>query len=183
MKKKFYISLVTFFAIGFYSCSNPGKNISTDNTTTQTNLTKEPIDTADARLAKDLSIFCTLQVKTGELASTKASTQKIKNFGNQCVELYTKLGNSLNLISEKYNIKLPAATTPVSARNMQELEAIKGATFDHAYLLQLLKQHNVMIREINAAKNIQCSPLKLFVISNQADIIRKAYASAALKDK
>lgn len=59
---------------------------------------------------------------------------------------------------------------------------MKKSAFDHVYLLQMLKDHNATIREMNAAKNIQCAPLKTFVLSNQAAIIKQAYALAALKE-
>ncbi len=181
MKNILYIALITINLTGLYSCSGVGKKNAADSSTNN-NPTKKPIDTADVRLAKDLSVFCTFQVNAGSLASTKASTQKVKDFGKQSVVLYTRLSNNLNSLAEEFDIKLPAAATTVSTENMQKLTGLKKA-FDHAYLLQILKQHNATIREINTAKNIQCMPLKQFVISNQADIIKQAYAISDLKDK
>ncbi len=181
MKNIFYSALIVIISIAFYSCSGFGKKNTADSSTQNTS-TKKTIDTADARLANDLSVFCNFQVKAGNLATTKASTQKVKAFGKQNAELYNRLSNNLNSLAEEYDIKLPAAATTVSTENMQKLTGIKEA-FDHDYLLQILKQHNITIREINAAKNIQCLPLKQFVISNQADIIKQAYAISDLKDK
>ena len=182
MKNTFRLSLIAIILTGFYACSGPGKNNSADSTALN-NSTKQPIDTADTRLANDLSIFCTSQINAAQLAETKATTAKVKAFAKQTVYLYTRLNIKLNLISENYDIKLPAELNHAAKENYQHLKDIKGASFDHEYLLQMLKQHNAMIREYNAAKNIQCVPLKMFVASNQGDIIKNAYALSDLKDQ
>ncbi len=182
MKNSFLMLLLTLVVTGFYGCSGTGKTASGDSTATSASA-KQPIDTADARLAKDLSIFCNTQIEAAKLAETKASTQSVKTFAMQNEQLYTGLSNHLNQISENYAIKLPAALSAAAQKNLQDLKAIKGASYDHAYLLQMLKDHNAMIREYNAAKNIQCIPLKMFVGSNQAAIIKQAYAISDLKDK
>jgi predicted outer membrane protein len=182
MKNTFRLSLIVIIIAGFCACSRSGKNASADSTSVN-NSGKQPIDTADTRLANDLSVFCTSQVNMAQLAEKKASTQKVKDFAKQSVELYTRLNTKLNLVSESYDIKLPAELTPAAKENFEHLSAIKEASFDHAYLLQMLKLHNAMIREYNAAKNIQCVPLKMFVASNQGDIIKNAYALSDLKDQ
>ncbi|MVN22104.1 DUF4142 domain-containing protein [Mucilaginibacter arboris] len=182
MKYKLHLFSAFLISIGFYACSGSGKNASADSTA-QNASTKQPMDTADTRLANDLSLFCTNQVNEAQLATTKASTQKVKEFAKQAIELYNGLNKNLNHVSEDYAVKLPAAATPAITESLQKLSAVKGASFDHAYLLQTLKQHNAMIREYNAAKNIQCIPLKMFVGSNQAAIIKQAYAISALKDE
>lgn len=177
MKYSFYHPFLILMLI-ICSCKQKNNSASTTSATQ-----KQPLDTADTRLANDLSIFCTNQIKAAQLASKKASTQKVKAFGKETAQLYTQLSTNLNRISEKYNIELPAAATPASAKKYADLSAIKEASFDHAYLLQMLKQHNAIIREYNAAKNIQCFPLKLFVVSYQSAIIKQAYATSDLKDK
>jgi len=182
MKNSFRIFLIALTATGFYSCSGTGKTNSADSTAA-TASSKQPIDTADIRLAKDLSVFCISQIEAAKLAETKASTKNVKTFAKQNEHLYTELGNHLNHISEEYAIKLPAEASATSKENFQSLKAIKGESFDHAYLLQMLKQHNAVIREYNAAKNIQCIPLKMFVGSNQAAIIKQAYVLSDLKDQ
>lgn len=181
MKNSFLIFLIALMATEFYGCSGTGKNTSSDSTATTS--AKQPIDTADTRLAKDLSIFCNTQIEASKLAETKASTKNVKTFAKENEQLYTGLSNNLNQISETYAVKLPAELSAIAKENMQKLKAIKRASFDHAYLLQILKDHNAMIREYNAAKNIQCIPLKIFVGSNQAAIIKQAYAISDLKDK
>ncbi len=183
MKKNFCVILIALIFTILCSCSDTGKNSATDSSAQNREPTKEPIDTADTRLANDLSVFCTSQINAARLAATKASTQKVKAFAKQNMQLYTELGNHLNQISEDYKIKLTAAPYATSKENLQHLNDIKGPSFDHAYLLQMLKDHNTMIREYNAAKNIQCVPLKTFVLSNQSTIIKQAYALSDLKDK
>lgn len=112
----------------------------------------------------------------------KASTQKVKELAKQNAVLYAEMGKHLNDIAAEYNIKLPSALSPEAEKNFTDLKVIKTASLDHAYLLQMLKDHNRIIRETNAAKNIQCLPLKMFVVSNQSAIIKQAYALAALKE-
>lgn len=182
MKNSFYIALIALASIMFYSCSGSGRNTATDSTA-QIEVKKEAIDTADQRLARNLSLFCSHQIIAGKVASTKASNQKVKKLGKQTVELYTKLSTSLDPILIRYNIKFSVATTENSKAKIQKLSAIKEASFDHEYLLQMLKQHNIIIHEINATKNIQCILLKMFVGSNQVAIIKQAYAISDLKDK
>lgn len=178
MRYSFYALFFVFSTI-VVSCSNPQKTSSAETASTQ----KQAIDTADMRLARDFSVFFSTQINSSELAETKASSQKVKDFAKQTKELYERLGDRLNNISDDYEVKLPAELTPTAMAQIKDLKDIKGASFDHIYLLEMLKQHNIMIREFNAAKNIQCAPLKLFSISSQSDIIKTAYATSALKDK
>jgi predicted outer membrane protein len=182
MKNHARILLITLIATGFYACSGNGKNTSADSVSTAAT-TKQPIDTADARLAKNLSIFCNTQIEAAKLAGTKASNKNVQTFARQNQELYSGLSNHLNQIAESYAIKLPAEPSSTAQKNLQDLKEVKGSSFDHAYLLRVLKDHNAMIREYNAAKNIQCVPLKIFVGSNQAAIIKQAYTISDLKDK
>jgi putative membrane protein len=182
MKNSFYIALIALASIGIYSCSGSGKNAATESTA-QNEVKKDALDTADLHLANDLSVFCTNQVNAAKLAQTKASTQKVKKFGKEMAELYTQLNTRLNVVAETFNITLPAAVPAVATEKIEQLSGIKGASFDHEYLLQMLKQHNITIREINAAKNIKCIPLKMFVVSNQGAIIKQAYALSALKEQ
>ena len=181
MKNSFCILLIALITTGIYGCSGNGKNTATDSTATSS--AKQPIDTADTRLAQDLSIFCNSQIEAAKLAETKASTKNAKTFAKQNEQLYTQLSNHLNQISDNYAIQLPAELSATAQKNLQDLKAVKGSGFDHVYLLRMLKDHNATIREYNAAKNIQCIPLKMFVGSNQAAIIKQAYAISDLKDK
>ncbi|MGI4021549.1 MAG: DUF4142 domain-containing protein [Janthinobacterium lividum] len=183
MKNNICLMLIAAVLIGFFSCSSPGKNTAADSTSLQNASAKQAIDTADTRLANDLSIFCTSQVQAAQLAQAKASTQKVKKFAKENEEIYKKLDVSLNRISENYMVSLPAPSSATATKNIQDLKAIKGASLDHAYLLQMLKDHNRMIREINAAKHIQCVPVKMFVVSYQSTIIRQAYALSDLKEQ
>lgn len=182
MKNKLYLAITTVVLIGFYACSGTGKNAAADSAATNASA-KQPIDTADLRLANDLSIFCQNQIEAAKMAETKASSQDIQNFAKQNAKLYEELSGHLNQISESYQIKLPADLSTATQKNLQDLKDVKGASFDHAYLLRMLKDHNATIREYNAAKNIQCIPLKMFVGSNQAAIIKQAYTISDLKDK
>lgn len=181
MKNNICLMLVAIVSIGFYACSGSGNNAGTDSASLQNKSTKQAIDTAGTRLANDLSIFCSSQVQAAQLAQTKASTQKVKKFAKENEEIYAKAGINLNRVSDNYAVSLPAPLSAIATKELQDLKAIKGASFDHAYLLQMLKDHNKTIREINAAKNIQCVPVKLFVISNQAAIIKQAYTLSDLK--
>lgn len=175
MKKYCFYALFFVFLPIIFSCSNHSQN---NTPVTQ----KQSIDTADLRLATDLSVFCSSQVEAAKFTQTKTSAQKVKDLAKQNQQLYAGLGKYLNNISLDYDLKLPSLLSPIASKKLTDLKAIKIALLAHAYLLQSLKDHNIIIREINAAKNIQCTPLKTFVISNQSAIIKQAYALSALKD-
>ncbi len=178
MKYCFYC-LFFMLILAEVSCSNNQKN----NTSATENTAKKQLDTADLRLANDLSVFFTSQVQSAKLVEIKTTNKTVANLAKQNEQLYTTMGNRLNGLSDEYNIQLPAKTSATADKNLVSLRVAKLAMMDHAYLLQMLKDHNIIIREINAARNIECLPLKTFVVSNQADIIKQAYALSALKDK
>lgn len=176
--KYFFYNLFFMLMLINFSCSNNSQN----NTGTSTTAQKKRLDTADIRLANDLSGFFTSQVQAAQLVQARGSGKKVKELAKQNEQLYTQMGNYLNNLSEEYQVKLPAQLSPTTDKNLAELKAIKTARIDHAYLLQMLKDHNITIRETNAAKNVECVPLKTFVVSNQSAIIKQAYALSALKD-
>ncbi|RYE32794.1 MAG: DUF4142 domain-containing protein [Sphingobacteriaceae bacterium] len=159
------------------SCNNNQQNQSAS-----ANPAKKQLDTADLRLANDLSVFFTSQIQAAKLVEVKTTNKTVGDLARENEQLYTTMSNRLNNLSQEYNIQLPAKPTESAEKNLVVLRAKKLAMLDHAYLLQMLKDHNIAIRETNAAKNIQCLPLKAFVLSNQSAIIKQAYALSALKD-
>lgn len=177
MKYCFYCLFLCVMLIQV-SCSN---NQQSSSSATKTSAKKQ-LDTADLRLANDLSVFFTNQVQTAKLVEIKTTNKTVGNLTKQNEELYATMSNRLNNLSEEYNIELPAKLAADAEKNLVNLRVAKLALLDHAYLLQMLKDHNIIIRETNAAKNIQCVPLKTFVLSNQSAIIKQAYALSALKD-
>ena len=178
--KSIFFSAGIIICLSILSCSN---STQTNSQTADSAGNRQAIDTADTHLAKDFSIFFQTQTEASKLALQKAQSTKVKSFAKQTIDLYQGAGSKLNQISAEYAVNLPAGLSATAKAKLKDLADTKGSYFDNAYLLMMLKQHNIMIREFNAAKNIQCTPLKLFNLSNQSDIIKSAYAIADLKDK
>lgn len=175
-----YFFYCLFFGVLLIQVSCNNKPQSSSSATTST---KKQLDTVDTRLATDLSVFFNSQIQSAKLLEIKSTNKKVVELARQNEQLYTQMSNRLNGLSDEYEISLPAKPSAIAEKNLVVLRVTKLGLLDHAYLLQMLKDHNITIRETNVAKNIQCVPLKTFVLSNQAAIIKQAYALSALKDE
>jgi len=90
------------------------------------------------------------EVQLGQLAVTKASSQKVKDFGQKMVDDHSKANDQLKSIAGQNNVTLPTSLSPKDKQLVNRLSGLSGADFDKAYMSAMVKDHQMDISQFEA---------------------------------
>ena len=97
------------------------------------------------------------EVELGKLASERASSDAVKQFGKRMVEDHGKAGDELKALARDKGVTPPTQLDAKHARLRDKLAKLSGAEFDRAYVSEMVKDHRQDVkefrREANAAKD------------------------------
>lgn len=99
----------------------------------------------DEKFAKDAAEAGLMEVKLGELAQSKGSSQDIKTLGQQMVTDHSKANEELKALATKKNIILPTGLSKDGQKSYDELNGKSGEDFDKAYAKMMVKDHEKVI--------------------------------------
>jgi putative membrane protein len=85
------------------------------------------------------------EVELGQLATSKASDQKVKDFGQKMVDDHSKANDHLKDCASKLGITLPHHPSAMEEAQKAKLSAYSGAHFDKAYMDGMVKDHRADI--------------------------------------
>ncbi len=103
------------------------------------------------------------EVEAGKLASTKASNDQVKQFGERMVQDHGKAADELKQLAQSKGVDLPDAADRKHEREAKSLEKKSGADFDKAYMQQMVKDHRADLKELQKqAKSGKDPELKAF---------------------
>ena len=94
-----------------------------------------------------------VEVELGKLAASKATDQKVKDFGQKMVDDHTKANNELKTVAQSKNVTLPAAVGAKNKALMDKLSAMSGASFDKAYVAAMVKDHKKDVADFQKEAN------------------------------
>jgi len=121
---------------GGYSQGTRGTPGSMDQTTPTTVNT-----VSDTDFAKDAAQGGLAEVKMGELAQQKGSSDTVKDFGKRMVEDHTQANDKLKSVASQENMKLPEKLSKKDQRTYDKLSQLSGAEFDRAYARDMVRDH------------------------------------------
>ena len=81
------------------------------------------------------------EVKLGQLAVDKGSSDFVKQFGQKMVDDHTKANDDLKSVAQKDNITLPTGLMPKDQATYDRLSKLSGAAFDSAYIKDMTMDH------------------------------------------
>jgi putative membrane protein len=81
------------------------------------------------------------EVALGQVASQKASDPKVRQFGQQMVTDHTQANQELQQIAKQQQMAIPAKPESAETAKQQRLEAMKGSSFDAAYMKDMVQDH------------------------------------------
>jgi len=106
---------------------NSGLQNQNDEISTATNLV------SDEDFLKDAAQGSMTEVKLGQLAEDKGSSDEVKNFGKRMVEDHSKVNEELKDIATREKMKLPTELSKKNQKTYERLSELSGEAFDHAY--------------------------------------------------
>ena len=137
------------------------------------------------------------EVKLGELAQQNASDDAVKQFGKRMVDDHSKANDQLKSLAEQKSVTLPTDLDAKDKATYDRLSAMKGESFDRAYMRDMVKDHTKDVAEFRKeSKTAKDSDLKNFASQTLPTLeehlklakstdqqVSKANASSAAKKK
>jgi putative membrane protein len=160
-----YVALVTVVlsSVGSWAvlAHQGADNPSTKNDTGMTDAKKSSKTgnnmMGDQKFAKEAAQGGMAEVKLGQLAQEKASSDAVKNFGKRMVDDHSKAGDKLKDAASKENITLPTDIAAKDQATYDRLAKLSGAAFDKAYMKDMVADHEKDVaafqKEANSGKN------------------------------
>lgn len=147
------------------SCNNSSTSEKTDSMDSAKEANKEM-----KPVAKDASDFAMkaadggmMEVQSGKLASEKAISPRVKEFGAMMVKDHSAANDKLKSLASSLNIALPDSVSQDSRDEIAKLEKKKGKDFDKAYMNMMVNDHEKDVAEFRkAADNLSDSTIKDF---------------------
>jgi putative membrane protein len=97
--------------------------------------------TTDQVFVKDAAIGGMAEVALGQLASTKATNDKVKAFAQRMVMDHGKANDELKTLASSKNMTLPATVDAKHKATHDRLAKLSGAAFDRAYVSDMVADH------------------------------------------
>ncbi len=108
------------------------------------------------------------EVELGKMASTKAASNDVKQFGQKMVEDHSKANDELKQIAAQKKVMLPPDVMPAHKQLMEKLSKLSGADFDKEYVAAMVVAHE---KDVAAFENVS---------KTAADADVKAFATKTL---
>jgi putative membrane protein len=87
------------------------------------------------------------EVKLGQLAAQKGSSDEVKAFGQKMVEDHTKLNLEMAQVADSMGVMLPKSMNKEDQAEYDKLNALSGNDFDMEYLTFMVKDHHKDLHE------------------------------------
>jgi putative membrane protein len=81
------------------------------------------------------------EVQLGKLATQKAGTDQVKQFGQRMVDDHSKANDQLKQVASSKNVTLPTDVDKSTKREMDKLSKLSGADFDREYMKNMVSDH------------------------------------------
>jgi putative membrane protein len=94
-----------------------------------------------------------LEVKLGELAKTKGSSNEVKTLGEHMLTDHTKANNELMSLASKKSFTPPNMLDKEGQKHYDELSGKSGEDFDKAYTELMVKDHEKVISKFKKESN------------------------------
>jgi putative membrane protein len=183
-------------AAGFAQQSNPSPDTQSQRPT-PSNLAKsnaggkggsDQLARKDKRFMENAAKDSAAEIEAGKLASTQASNDQVKQFGERMVQDHGKAADELKQLAQSKGLDLPDTADRKHEREMKSLGKKSGADFDKAYMSQMVKDHKKDLKEMQkAAKDARDPDVKAFaektaaVIKEHLDMAQQTAASVGGK--
>ncbi|MBV8142070.1 MAG: DUF4142 domain-containing protein [Verrucomicrobia bacterium] len=113
------------------------------------------------------------EVKLSELADTRASDQKVKDFAKQMVTDHTKANDELKPIAEAAKVPVPTELQGEHEAAYKRLEKLSGEKFDAAYVKIMVSDHDKTVALFEDASSKGKDPTLKGFIDKTLPVLRE----------
>jgi putative membrane protein len=93
------------------------------------------------------------EVKLGGIAQEKATSNRVKDFGQMMTRDHTKAGDELKSLARRKNVTLPDSVGSDHRKKIDNLEKKNGKDFDKAYIDMMVDGHQATVNDFEKASN------------------------------
>jgi len=115
--------------------------------------TQKMTSSADTTFAMKAAQGGMAEVKLGQLAVDKASSPDVKAFGQRMIDDHTKLNDQMKQVASQENMSLPTDLDAKDQAEYNKLSQLSGTAFDKAYMKDMVKDHQMDIKEFQKESN------------------------------
>lgn len=87
------------------------------------------------------------EVKLGQLAAQKGSSDEVKAFGQKMVDDHTRMNNEMAQVADSLGVMLPKSMNKEDQAEYDKLNGLSGNDFDMEYLSLMVKDHHKDLHE------------------------------------
>jgi putative membrane protein len=118
---------------------------------------------ADRQFVKKAAEGGLAEVELGKLASEKADSPDVKQFGQRMVDDHSKANDQLKQVASEKGITIPDKLSAKDAATKARLEKLSGKAFDRAYMRDMVTDHTKDVSEFRMeSKNAKDPDVKNF---------------------
>jgi putative membrane protein len=110
---------------------------------------------ADQAFLEDTLQADVTQVQMSQLAQQKSTSDDVKQFSQQIVQLHTQLDNQLKPLAKQLEVSAPQKPSKKEKQEIDKLEALSGPDFDAAYLQAMAKEQQHTLKEFKSEESTQ----------------------------
>jgi putative membrane protein len=137
----------------------------------------------DKKFAKEAAMGGLMEVELGKVATQKASSDAVKQFGQRMVDDHTKANDELKQVASQDNLTLPTTLDKKHQAMVDKMSAMSGPAFDKAYMKDMVKDHEKDVKEFqNESQNGTDPNIKNFA-TKTLPILQSHLESAKQIDK
>jgi putative membrane protein len=108
---------------------------------------------ADATFVKNAAQGGTAEVELGKLATEKASSDDVKQFGQKMVDDHSKANDQLKQIASQKSMEVPSDLSAKDKATKDRLSKLSGPAFDRAYMKHMVTDHTKDVAEFKKQAN------------------------------
>jgi putative membrane protein len=112
----------------------------------------------DKKFVTDAALGGMAEVELGKLATQKASSDAVKQFGQKMVDDHSKANDQLKEIASKENISIPDSLDSKHQSRIEKLSKLSGPDFDKAYVKDQVKDHKKDVSEFKSEAESGSNP-------------------------
>src|SRR5215475_1234696 len=98
------------------------------------------------------------EVQLGNLASQKASSNEVKQFGEHMATDHSQLGQKLQQLASNLGVTLPQDLNATQQKLVSRLEKLSGKAFDREFIKEMINDHVRDISEFERAASQATNP-------------------------
>lgn len=134
-------AMATALALAVGSSPALAQSTTTTPSTAQKTTQAANSSSADASFVKEAAMGGLAEVELGRLATQKAESADVKQFGQRMVDDHSKANDQLKPIAQQKNITIPTQLTGKEKALYDRLSRLSGAAFDAAYMRAMVDDH------------------------------------------